>query len=128
MNPALIMEGARTGFDAVSSLFGGDDSPWDQTRLSRLVDYIEQLRKQPGLDVGRSTDLAMTELQPQMQEFARGASKRLGLDSGAAYSQIAGNQLSTRAGLLRSFIEEANRMDWAKKLEILNYMTQIARK
>jgi hypothetical protein len=117
--------GASTALDAGMQMFGGKDKT-EKDRESYLWWLNRDILGRKGnpyeANVGRQAGLAMEGASGEMQGVANQASKRLGLDSGSAWKDIAGTRGSLAAQILAKLFGQANEMDFNQKQNAMSIL------
>jgi len=120
-NPLAIM-GAQAGgslLGGIGSLLVGDS--WGEKKLKGLYGYLDALKGQPAISMGK-----LNMLQPQLQQgmgdyanqLSQGASRKYGLDSGAATGEIQHLASSRLAELMAQLRWQAMQMNAQRPLDI----------
>ena len=121
INP-LVSMGAQAGgslLSGIGGLLAGDS--WGEKKLKGLYQYLDSLKSQPAISMGR-----VNALQPQfmqgMGDYANqlsvGASRRYGLDSGAATGEIQHLASARLAELMAQLRWQAMNMNAQRPLDI----------
>ena len=119
MNPTTglaIAHGANAAMQALISLFGGGKSKEEKEREAYLWwlgrGALDRKDNPYMKNVGRDAGLIMEGASGEMQGVANTASKRLGLDSGAAWKDIAGTRGALASKILAELLGRAENMDF----------------
>lgn len=127
MDYTIPLIGAAEAGSILSEYLGG------RKRRKRL-DYLWEEGKSelnagshlsPGA-LNRDVSLAMKNLSPALNTLGRVASKRVGLDSGAAQKEIMGATSSARSNILARLIEQGKQLDAQQKARAMAFLNNIA--
>ncbi len=126
MDYTIPLMGVSEAGGILSQYFGGK-------KRRKRVDELWELGKSE-LDpenlssrtLDRDVSMAMKNLNPAFTRLGNSASKRLGLDSGAAQKEIMGATSSARSNILQGLIEQGKRLDAEQRARAMAFLNNLA--